>query len=69
MEELVIDFGDSGTEIFHVGEGSVVVPGLLAGIQEIHGRFATRRWADLVEPGIALARTASSATSSSRSCT
>jgi gamma-glutamyltranspeptidase/glutathione hydrolase len=56
MEELVIDFGDSGTQVFHVGEGSVAVPGLLAGLEEIHGRFATRAWSDLVEPAIALAR-------------
>ena len=56
MEELVIDFGDSGTQVFHVGAGSVAVPGLLAGLDEIHGRFATREWAGLVEPAIALAR-------------
>jgi gamma-glutamyltranspeptidase / glutathione hydrolase len=56
MEELVIDFGDSGTQVFHVGEGSVAVPGLMAGLEEIHGGFATREWASLVEPAIALAR-------------
>ena len=56
MEELVIDFGDSGTQVFHIGEGSVAVPGLLAGLEEIHRRFATREWGDLVEPAIALAR-------------
>jgi gamma-glutamyltranspeptidase/glutathione hydrolase len=56
MEELLIDFGDSGTQVFHVGEGSVAVPGLLAGLEEIHGRFATCEWSDLVEPAIALAR-------------
>src|SRR6476659_8709647 len=56
MEELVIDFGDSGTQVFHVGEGSVAVPGLLAGLEEVHAAFATRDWRDLVEPAIALAR-------------
>jgi gamma-glutamyltranspeptidase/glutathione hydrolase len=56
MDELVIDFGDSGTQVFHVGEGSVAVPGLLAGLEEVHGRFATREWGELVEPGVALAR-------------
>jgi len=56
MEELVIDFGDAGTQIFHVGEGSVAVPGLLAGLEEIHARFATREWAELVQPAVALAR-------------
>jgi gamma-glutamyltranspeptidase/glutathione hydrolase len=56
MEELVIDFGDSGTQLFHVGDGSVAVPGLLVGLEKIHGRFATREWSDLVEPAIGLAR-------------
>jgi gamma-glutamyltranspeptidase / glutathione hydrolase len=56
MDELVIDFGDSGTQVFHVGEGSVAVPGLLAGLEEVHRRHATREWGELVEPAVALAR-------------
>ena len=55
MEELLIDFGDSGTQMFHIGEGSVAVPGLVAGLEQVHGRFASRDWRDLVEPAIALA--------------
>jgi gamma-glutamyltranspeptidase / glutathione hydrolase len=55
MEELVIDFGDSGTQVFHVGEGSVAVPGLLAGLEDVHGRFATLEWRELVQPAIDLA--------------
>src|SRR4029450_13181508 len=42
MEELVIDFGDSGTQVFHIGEGSVAVPGLLAGLEPVHADFGTR---------------------------
>jgi gamma-glutamyltranspeptidase / glutathione hydrolase len=57
MEELVIDFGDAGTQVFHVGDGSVAVPGLLAGLEELHRRFATRAWSDLVDPAVELART------------
>jgi gamma-glutamyltranspeptidase/glutathione hydrolase len=56
MEEVVIDFGDSGTQVFHMGPGSVAVPGVLAGLEEAHRRFATREWADLVSPAIGLAR-------------
>jgi len=55
MEEVVIDFADAGTQVFHVGEGSVAVPGLVAGLEEAHRRFATFDWADLVEPALALA--------------
>src|SRR3954470_11921229 len=33
IEELTVDFGSS-TQSYHVGEGSVAVPGLLAGLAE-----------------------------------
>ena len=56
MEEIVIDFGDASTQVFHVGEGSIAVPGLVAGLEEAHRRFGTVPWPDLVEPAIALAR-------------
>jgi gamma-glutamyltranspeptidase/glutathione hydrolase len=56
MEEVVVDFADSGTQVFHVGLGSVAVPGLLAGLEEAHRRFATRDWDDLVQPAVELAR-------------
>jgi gamma-glutamyltranspeptidase / glutathione hydrolase len=54
MEEELIDFGDSGTQVFHVGEGSVAVPGLLAGLEEAHGRYATCPWDELVTPAVEL---------------
>ena len=56
MEEVVIDFGDASTQTFYVGEESVAVPGLLAGLGEAHRRWGRLRWTDLVEPAIALAR-------------
>jgi gamma-glutamyltranspeptidase/glutathione hydrolase len=56
MDEVVIDFADAGTQVFHVGDGSVAVPGLLAGLEEAHRRFATMEWAELVTPAIELAR-------------
>ena len=70
MEELVIDFGDAGTQVFHVGDGSVAVPGLLAG-----PRGDPRR-ASRPAPGrtsssrrCASPRRASSGTSNARRCT
>jgi gamma-glutamyltranspeptidase / glutathione hydrolase len=56
MEEEIVDFADSGTQSFQVGEGSVAVPGLLAGLAEAHRRFSSVSWPDLVEPAIAAAR-------------
>ena len=35
----MIDFGDASTQVFHVGEASVAVPGLLAGLEHAHRRF------------------------------
>ncbi len=55
MEQVVVDFGDASTQVFHVGEGSVAVPGLVAGLEEAHRRFGTVPWPDLVEPAIELA--------------
>jgi gamma-glutamyltranspeptidase / glutathione hydrolase len=55
MEEIEIDFDDAGTQVFHVGEASVAVPGLVAGLEEAHRRFGSRAWTSLVEPAIALA--------------
>lgn len=57
MDEIVIDFGDASTQVFHVGEASVAVPGLVAGLEHAHSRFGQVSWAELVEPAIALART------------
>jgi gamma-glutamyltranspeptidase/glutathione hydrolase len=56
MEELVIDFADASTQVFHVGEESVAVPGLLAGLEVAHSRYGRLPWAELFEPALALAR-------------
>ena len=55
MEEALVDFADSGTQTFYVGEGSVAVPGLVAGLWEAHRRFGSRPWAALVQPAVVLA--------------
>jgi gamma-glutamyltranspeptidase/glutathione hydrolase len=59
LEEVVVDFEDAGTQVFHVGEGSVAVPGLVPGLEEAHRRFCTWEWAELLEPALALARSGS----------
>ena len=57
MDEVVIDFGDASTQIFHVGRSSVAVPGLVAGLAQASGRYGRIPWADLFEPALDLART------------
>ena len=56
MEEIVIDFGDASTQIFHVGAAAVAVPGLVAGLAEAHARFGRLQWTQLFEPALDLAR-------------
>jgi gamma-glutamyltranspeptidase/glutathione hydrolase len=56
MEAVVVDFADTGSQVFHVGEGSVAVPGLVQGLEEGHRRYGTRPWRDLLAPAAALAR-------------
>jgi gamma-glutamyltranspeptidase/glutathione hydrolase len=56
MDDIVIDFADASTQVFHVGEESVAVPGLVAGLDHAHCRFGRLAWSALVEPAIALAR-------------
>jgi gamma-glutamyltranspeptidase / glutathione hydrolase len=55
IDHLTVDFGSS-TQSYHVGEGSIAVPGLLAGLAEVHSRFGQLGWAELVAPAIELAR-------------
>ena len=55
MEELVVDFVDAGQQVFHVGEGSVAVPGLVHGLEEAHRRFGRLEWKSLVQPAVELA--------------
>src|SRR5215203_1927072 len=55
IEHLTVDFGSS-TQSYHVGDGSVAVPGLLAGLSEAHSRFGRLPWRELVPPAIELAR-------------
>lgn len=57
MDEVLIDFGDASTQVFHVGAPSVAVPGLVAGLADAHGHHGQLPWAVLFKPALALART------------
>jgi gamma-glutamyltranspeptidase / glutathione hydrolase len=65
LEDLTVDFGDS-TQSYHIGDGSVAVPGLVAGLEEAHRRFGTVPWPDLVHPAIELAERGLDATEAQR---
>lgn len=55
MEEVEIDFADASTQLFHVGEASVAVPGLVPGLAEAHERRGRLPWASLFVPALELA--------------
>ena len=55
MEEVEIDFADASTQIFHIGEESVAVPGLVAGLEEAHERRGSLPWERLFVPALELA--------------
>lgn len=52
---MVVNFGAT-TETFHVGMGSIAVPGIIAGIYYIHEHFATLPMSVLVQPALEMAR-------------
>src|SRR5439155_24585391 len=56
MDEAVVDFEGGATQVFHVGEASVAVPGAVQGLEVAHRRWATMPWAELGRPAIELAR-------------
>ncbi len=55
MDEVVIDFADASTQVFHVGESSVAVPGLLPCCVDAHARHGRLPWATLFIPALELA--------------
>ena len=61
IEHITVDFG-STTQSYHVGEGSIAVPGLVAGLQGAHERWGRTGWAELLAPAIELAKSGVSVT-------
>src|SRR3954463_10398231 len=58
-DELVpirIDFTEESSQVFHIGNASVGVPGTPAGLEEAARRFGSVPLAELPEPAAALAR-------------
>lgn len=54
-EPFDVEFG-TAVQRFWIGVGTCAVPGTAAGVGELHRRFGSRPWAELVAPAIALAR-------------
>ncbi|MFK7948074.1 MAG: gamma-glutamyltransferase [Saprospiraceae bacterium] len=52
---ITVDFGDT-TEDFHVGHGSVAVPGAIAGVFALHRDFGSIPMRELVQPAMEFAK-------------
>lgn len=52
---IAADFGTT-TQEFHIGLGTVAVPGVVRGMFQIHRELSTRPMRELMQPGIDLAR-------------
>ena len=55
MESFDVEFG-TAVQRFHIGVGSVAVPGTAAGLGTAHRQFGSLPWSELVAPAAALAR-------------
>jgi gamma-glutamyltranspeptidase/glutathione hydrolase len=55
LEPITIDFGDT-TQVFNIGVASCGVPGVPSGLAAAASRFGSMPLADLVVPGVELAR-------------
>ena len=55
FDPMVVNFGET-TYTFHVGMGSIAVPGIIAGLYYIHQHFASIPMSVLVQPALDVAR-------------
>jgi gamma-glutamyltranspeptidase/glutathione hydrolase len=55
LEPVTVEFPGS-SQVFHVGEGSVAVPGTLRGLLHVHRELGTLPLRELVAPAVELAR-------------
>ncbi len=55
FQPIVADFGEARQE-FHIGLGSIAVPGVLRGLFQVHEDLATMPMTELVAPALAMAR-------------
>ena len=55
LDVVTADFGTT-TQDFHIGPGSIAVPGLAKGLTEAHARFGRMSLSDLASPAIKAAR-------------
>ncbi len=50
-----VPFDEQTTQVFHIGAAACAVPGVVAGLAAVHGRFGSKPWRELLMPAAAAA--------------
>jgi gamma-glutamyltranspeptidase/glutathione hydrolase len=50
FDRVDVPFDEQTTQVFHIGAAACAVPGVVAGIAAVHGRFGSKPWRDLLMP-------------------
>jgi gamma-glutamyltranspeptidase / glutathione hydrolase len=50
FDRVDVPFDEQTTQVFHIGAAACAVPGVVAGIAAVHGRFGSLPWRDLLMP-------------------
>jgi len=53
FDRVDVPFDEQTTQVFHIGAAACAVPGVVAGIAAVHGRFGSLPWRDLLMPAAA----------------
>jgi len=54
-DAVQVPFDEQTTQVFHIGAAACAVPGVVAGLAAVHGRFGSKPWRDLLMPAAAAA--------------
>jgi gamma-glutamyltranspeptidase / glutathione hydrolase len=50
FDRVDVPFDEQTTQVFHIGAAACAVPGVVAGVAAVHGRFGSLPWRDLLMP-------------------
>jgi len=63
FDRVEVPFDERTTQVFQIGAAPCAVPGVIAGLATVHGRFGSQPWHDLLMPAAAAANAGVATTS------